>query len=117
MKMTPDWLAETAAHLESWGFTRTVDTSTRTLHDRPVYQRTRYSLARGLDESLVLDALAYADGSVSYWLEIVDWHGLQSHPYRLDSWRHRPGQVEFKYHVDPETGTGLALVIRSPSPS
>lgn len=117
MKMTPEWLTQTVEHLETWGFIQTVETSTRSLHERVVFTRTRHRLTRGDWESLVLDALVYTDGSITYWLEIVDWHGLSSHPYRLDSWRHRAEQVEFKYHVDPDTGTGLALVIKPPSPS
>lgn len=111
MKMTPEWMGETVTHLESWSFTTEKTTEPRELDGRTVFVRTRYTLERAEQEKLVLDVLVYPDHPTTYWLEVVDWHGLVSTAYRLDSWRHRPDRVEFKYGIDPETGTGLSFTL------
>jgi hypothetical protein len=112
MKMTPDWMKATTEHLAEWGFTVASSVEDETVDEQLVLTRTRYELARHAHERLAMEALVYADGATTYWLEILRWHGMSSFPYRLDSWRHRPGQVEFKYAIDPDTGMGLSFFVK-----
>lgn len=122
MKMTPAWLEATTEHLAQWGFEVRCTATNEPDDGVRVFVRTRYLLTRSASERLALEALVYDDGPTTYWLEILDWHGMVSFPYRLDSWRHRPGQVEFKFTLDPETGMGLSFFLKEegltpPSPS
>ncbi len=122
MKMTPAWMKATTEHLAEWGFDVSSSSEEEHVDEQLILTRTRYELVRGHRECLVLEGLDYPDRESTYWLEIPRWHGLSSFPYRLDSWRHRPGQVEFKYAIDPETGMGLSFFVKeeelsSPCPS
>ena len=111
MEMSAAWLAETVEHLEGWGFASATKRDERRLEEELVFERTRYELARHDKEQFALECLAYPNGTESYWLEIIDWHGMLCTPYRLDSWKHKPDRVEFKFHIDPTTGMSLSFLL------
>ena len=111
MKMTPAWMAQTTEHLAGWGFRVQETSEPRELDGVVVFTRTRYLIERAPAEVLALEVLVYPDTTATYWLEILDWHGLTSTPYRLDSWRHREDRVELKFAIDPETGMGLSFTL------
>jgi hypothetical protein len=104
-------MAKTVQQLSEWGFVPSTTKDERRLQDYVVFERTRYSLVRGAKEQLALEVLAYPNGSTSYWIELIDWHGLLCTPYRLDSWKHRDDRVEFKFHVDAKTGMSLSFML------
>ncbi len=110
MQMSVAYMAETVGALEDAGFE--VQTESRVLEPtatRPGARRTEHRLRRGAEEELLLEAIAYDEGEVAYYLELVTFHGLSTFSFPLDSWKHRPGSVEFKFYEDPGTGNGLSF--------
>ena len=116
MEMTPSYLRETAEHLAASGYA--LETS-EDQHEREgllLFVRTRYDLRCGEAEHLALECLEYADGVVRWYLAVEAWHGLTSTSFPLDSWKHRPDRIEFKYETSAATSLGLAFVVQLPRP-
>lgn len=110
MKMSGTYMAETAHHFESRGFMLTIDDDERRAKDGTVlFTRKRFTLKRPL-ESIGMEALTYPDGRESFFLEF-GWHAASFFSFQLDSWKHRPDRVEFKFQPSNETGQGLALTV------
>lgn len=111
MDMSPDYMAATVAHLEARGWRAERAHERRERDGTLRFTADRYRLYRGDDEVLELEALTYPDGVHTYHLAVERYHGCTSTSFPLDSWKHRPDRVEFKYYTHPETGLGLSLVI------
>lgn len=110
MKMSVDWLDETASVVAGWGFEHAREEGPEVVDGAVLYTRVVHTLRQG-ERQVVLEALTYPDGTVRYWCGL-DWAGLSSTPYPLDSWKHHADRVELKFQVDPETSMGLSLVLR-----
>lgn len=110
MKMSLGYLRETVEALAAKGFAATVTETTRERDGAVVFVAHRHELTRGARERLILSCLRYPDGRETYWLEIADYHGLHADEFELDSWKHRPDRIEFKYY-SREDGVGLAFVL------
>ena len=122
MKMSLDYLAQTVAHMGDRGFavSKSEDVArTPQVEGQPgevLFERVRYTLTRRAGEELVLEGLRYPTGEETYFLEIADYHGLSCFSFELDSWKHRPDRVEFKFYARPDTGLGLAVTLQLPDP-
>lgn len=103
-------MAATASGLAEAGFQVSLERDDKHRDDVLVYERMRWTLLRGDTERLVLEALQYPDGRASFFLEL-DFHGLKTHSFPLDSWKLWPERVEFKYYLHPETGQGLTFTL------
>ena len=108
MKMSIEYMQETAEAMKNAGFTL--------IEDKKRYgvsgpESRLFRLSRGADDSLVLEALPTVDGRTQFYLAIESYHGLQSPSFPLDSWKHHKDRFEFKYLADPSTGRGLSFVI------
>ncbi|MBO6939105.1 MAG: hypothetical protein JJ863_29315 [Deltaproteobacteria bacterium] len=60
---------------------------------------------------LRLETVVHAEDGERYFLEIKSYHGLWSHSFELDSWKHRPDRIEFKYQPRPDGTGGLAFTL------
>lgn len=113
MEMSPAYMAETAEVLSKKGYTITITELDERVEEQTVYVGQRYTLhADG--EHIEMEALTYTDGSHAYYIKLVDFHGMESFSYPLDSWKWRDHLVEFKLVADPATATGLALRVSLP---
>lgn len=118
MEMSAAYLAETARALAEAGFQLTEETwDEEATPAGPGWRGTRFRLSRGKRESFVLEAVHHDSGEVSYFLEIACFHGLQSHSFPLDSWKHFSNRVEFKFYTMPDTGMGLSVTLELEAPS
>jgi len=61
---------------------------------------------------LRLETVQHPESPERYFLEIVDYHGLRSHSFELDSWKHRPDRIEFKYQPRLDGSGGLAFTLQ-----
>jgi hypothetical protein len=61
---------------------------------------------------LVLETVVHPEQPETYYLEIKSYHGLRSHSFQLDSWKHRADRVELKYQPSSDGEGGLALTLR-----
>ena len=111
MKMSPEYLEETARHLASAGF-QIEQTNTDYGDD---VLGTTFLLTRP-DESVELEHVLHPDGSTRYYFAL-DFHGLKARSFPLDTWRHWPDRVEFKLRVHPDLGSGFAFTIALPDGS
>jgi hypothetical protein len=108
MEMTCQYMNETAQAFRHAGF-RLQEAEVHYGSDGHVGRQFR--LSRGLHVSLVLEALETNHAGAQFYLSIVQYHGLSSPSFPLDSWKHHPDRVEFKYLADPSTGQGLTFVV------
>ncbi len=113
MEMSIKYLNETADALEGLGFGVERILEPDAPSGKGVFARHRFVLSRP-DEKLVMEGLVYPDGTVRYYLEFVDFHGIHSFSFPLDSWKHRPERIEFKYYERLDTGEGLSLTLKLP---
>ncbi len=113
--MSTAYLAETAEFLASNGWELKTEEETRRRDGAPVFDAIRHTLAHGSEAEIVLEGLRYPDDREVFYLEIRRYHQISSYSYPLDSWRHRPGQVEFKFRPHPDDGLGFAFTLRVPS--
>ncbi|MEZ4400507.1 MAG: hypothetical protein R3B06_10840 [Kofleriaceae bacterium] len=112
MEMSPAYMAATAKHLEDNGWKVTRSTEDRVRDGAPVFTAARYRVERGADEVLSFEALTYPDGVHAYYLAIDAWHGVTCTSFPVDSWKHRPDRVEWKFYVHPKTSLGLSFVVQ-----
>lgn len=110
MRMSLAYLQETVAVMSDHGFTAVGFPDVLEKDGAVVYHANRYELSRGAEEDLVLECLEYPDGTRTYWLELRRMHTIRAHPFELDSWRHRPHQVEFRFYARPD-GVALTFVL------
>lgn len=116
MKMSLAYMEATAAHMASkgWQVTRTEKTHER--DGQLVFVAHQFALARGDGARFEMETLVYADETLAYYLAIAAWHGLSVTSYPLDSWKHRPDKVEFKFAISPDSGLGLSFIVQLPDP-
>jgi hypothetical protein len=108
MEMTTQYMKETAEAFREAGF-KLEEADLRYGCDGPVAQQFR--LTRGAGVSLVMEALETTHEEPQFYLSILQYHGLSSPSFPLDSWKHHQDRVEFKYLADPSTGRGLTFVV------
>lgn len=108
MEMSPAYLGETAKFLEGKGFSLDRE-ETDYRGDGAVVGR-KFVLRRD-SEHLILEVVEYQDGAPKYFLKVENYHGLSTFSFPLDSWKHRPDRVEFKYVPVDDTGLGLSFTI------
>jgi hypothetical protein len=111
MEMSADYLEKTVAHLESAGYAVTRSHDTAQHEARTLFDRTRYHCLRNAHDHIILEFLAYPNGSEAYFLEIVRMGAIHSFSFPLDSWKFRPSSIEFKYYIHPESGLGLSFFL------
>ncbi len=112
MQMSSAYMAETVEHLCQHGWVAERRDDTHEQDGAPVFERSTWVLQRGEEEHLELEALSYADGAETFYLAIPGFHGLSSHSFPLDSWKHRPDRVEFRYHAMADSGLGHTFVLQ-----
>lgn len=110
MEMSHAYMSETAKTLAENGFELGIETHDYGIEPGSILA-TRYVLRRDC-ETLVLETVDHPDDGELYFLEIVEFHGLSSASFRLDSWKHRPHQVELKYQPRQDGNGGLSLILR-----
>ena len=106
MEMSLEHMRATVSALTRSGFAVTETSQALRRGNEHLYDRTRFELARGRDEDLVLECLVYPDGRETYWLEIRRLLTMRAFNFQLDSWKHREDQVEFRFYARPD---GVAL--------
>ena len=111
MEMSLDYMRETVAFMRAHGWAH--QREERTMADEPgaLQRREVHELRRPDGAHLRLEGLAYEDGSERYYLTLLEFSGLSSPSYRVESWRHRDGRIEFKYYEEHRTGEGLSFVV------
>jgi|GEM_PF-1479109 len=119
MEMSTAYMTETVEYLETQGFRRTTTPLTKERDGVVIYEGERHELVVGQadTEFLALEVFRYPDGTERYFLELVAFHGMMSYPFELDSWKHRPDRVEFKYYAPADTGVGLSFILSLPRPA
>jgi hypothetical protein len=110
MKMSLAYLEETVAAMAGHGFSVVPVADVFEKDGVVVYRRNRFELARGADEDLAMEHLEYPGGAETYWLELRRMHTISAHLFQLDSWKHRPHQVEFRYYARAD-GVALTFVL------
>ncbi len=110
MEMTPAYMAETAEFLRGEGYALSIDEQTYGAGAHAP-KATCYTVQRGPALHLVLETVHDVDGGVRYFLEIVRYFGLRSYSFPLDSWKHFPDRVEFKFIPKDATGLGLSFTV------
>lgn len=118
MKVTTEYMEETTAAMVAAGFRCDHEPLQKRRGETLVYEGHQWTLTRGPEITLELQALRYPEGMERFYLRIVDYHGLESFSFELDSWKHWPDRVEFKYYPHSETGRGLSfkLWLHRPAP-
>lgn len=123
MEMSSAYMATTAEHLKSQGWSLADEHNCMTLgggvlgSDGQAAQSIihGYRLRAERSAELLLETVESPtpDGGrlVRFYLEIVDYFGLRSSSYELDSWKFFPDRVEFKYKCDSETSLGPSFTI------
>ena len=114
MEMSRAYLEETVAAFTSRGWTEAVETErVGDAGDKDSFVRTQWRLDRP-DKVFVLELVDHATEGERYFLEIVGFHGLRTYSLELDSWKHRPDRIEFKYLAHPELGMGPYFILDWP---
>lgn len=108
MEMSLDYLRETVEFLGTKGFTSDREEIPFERDGETVYTTERYLLTRDEDERFGFSCIRYPDGEETYWLEILDFHGLRTFDIELDSWKYRDDTIELKYY-GREDGVGLSF--------
>ena len=106
MKMSHDYMRETAAALTAFGFA--LETTESDYGDGA--RGSRYVLRRER-ETLTFETVVHPTEGERYFLEIEAFHGLRTFSLPLDSWKHRPGRIEVKYYALPGTGRALSFTL------
>lgn len=103
MEMTPKYMAETVEHLEACGYE--VERSEVTYGERTC---DRYRLRRS-DTDIVLES--FRDEQTPRFFMECRYHRMRWTSFPLDSWKHFPSHVEFKFYALAETGMGLSFIL------
>ncbi|MBX2867594.1 MAG: hypothetical protein KTR18_02910 [Acidiferrobacterales bacterium] len=113
MEMSPEYALETVKVMANRGYTLEVQEKERVDGDIVRFKGVYYHL--GADQQkLVLEVLHYPSQEVRFFFEIVEFYGLSSFSFELDSWKHRDEYVEFRYYTNPETGGALTFKLKFP---
>jgi hypothetical protein len=110
MEMSLAYMEETVAAMADHGFSLLAVADAFEKDGLVVYRRNRFELSRGSDEQIVLECLEYPDARRTYWLELVRICRIKANVFELDSWKHRPEQVEFRFYARPD-GVALTFVL------
>lgn len=103
MEMTPEYMAETVKHLATCGFE--VESGTEVYGERTC---DRYRVqGKGVD--IVLESFRDDEGP-RFFME-CKYHRMRWTSFPLDSWKHFPNHVEFKFYSLAETGMGLSFIL------
>jgi hypothetical protein len=111
MEMSTEYFRESVTHLTRYGFVATEEVISYGDDERQPIQSVRVILARGAVERLALECVSRPVGDSLFYLEIETFHGLRAPSFQLDSWKHWPDRIEFKYRSDPSTAEGLAWIL------
>jgi len=109
MEMSKQYMKKTAEHLKEKGYS---------LEEKVVpygndgAMGTQFVLQREPKQHFILETLEYSKAAPAYFLEIVQFFGLTSFSFPLDSWKYFQDRVEFKYYVLDNTGIGLSFTLR-----
>lgn len=109
MEMSLAYMEETAGLFEAKGYS--VERGEQPYGDDVIGHRFRI---RRAGTELVLETVQHPEVGETYYLEIVDHHGLRCYSFALDSWKHRDHQVEFKYQPQADGTGGLAFILTFP---
>ncbi len=115
MEMSAHYMRETVAFLATKGYNVTTEQDEKRRDEQLIFVRERHTISRGAQESFLLETLTYPDQTETYFLEIKHYFALHSFSFPLDSWKHRPEKIEFKYYTHPETGLGLSFILSFPN--
>ncbi|HWH11855.1 MAG TPA: hypothetical protein VG165_12060 [Solirubrobacteraceae bacterium] len=110
MEMSLAYLEETVAAMADHGFSVVAVADAFEKEGVVVYRRNRFELTRGADQDLVLECLEYPDLKRTYWLELRRMSAIKANLFEIDSWKHRPEQVEFRYYARAD-GVALTFVL------
>lgn len=110
MEMSPAYMDETARAMEKKGYALAVEPLTGEVDGEVKYTGTRFTLTAE-EREFQLEALTYGDDDHTYFLQIVNFHGMRTFSFPLDSWKHRDNRVEFKFVADKATAQGLAFIL------
>ena len=108
MEMSLAYMEETVNALATKGYA--VERSQETYDEALAVTGHTFVLTKPSVELRLETVLHPEDGS-RYFLHIVDYHGLWSHCFELDSWKHRPDRIEFKYQPRADGSGGLAFTL------
>jgi hypothetical protein len=111
MEMSKAYFEATLQHLQSKGFSIEPAQDEHFDQDRLVFSRVRAVCVLDPQCQFAFEALSYADGHETFFLELLKIGRARSFSFPLDSWKYHPKRIEFKYRDDPETGLGLAITI------
>ncbi len=96
MEMSAEYMAETAKAFGENGY-EVVETPVVYDEGRETHA-VRYKMTNG-EIHIELECLSRPDRPDAYYMVIETYHGLHIAEYELDSWKHRPTGVEFKFSV------------------
>lgn len=111
MEMSVAYLADTVASMAENGWTLESDEEYVVVEGVLSSMITKHRLTQGEDRVLSIEAIAYADGTESYFMAIERYGYITSTSFPLDSWKYRDNRVEFKYYTHPETGLGISFIV------
>ncbi len=114
MEMSADYMRQTAEHMAAKGYALEVERDEKERDGQRIFVRDRYALTRNDNEHFILECITYPDGQEKYFIEVKRYHSIYTFSFPLDSWKHRPDRVEFKYYALPETGLGLSFILNFP---
>jgi hypothetical protein len=114
MEMSPNYASETADVLANHGYSLKTDEQECTNQTELRYNAIRYHLT-AKNQELILEVVSYPNGDNRYYLEIVQYLGLSTFSFELDSWRFRDDHIEFRYYTNSETGEALTIKLVYPS--
>lgn len=110
--MSDVYLGETAAFLESKGYQKETRSSIYGSPEDPEHANSvQHILRKGDEEHFILEVVTHPSAPDRYFLEICKFHTMRSQSFPLDSWKHFPDRVEFKYYVLDEAGLGLSFIL------
>ena len=109
MEMSLDYMRETAEALEKKGYA--LSTEEEDYGDDVRGYRFHFEKP---GQTFSLETVVHPARGETYYLEISDYHGLRSHSFELDSWKHRADRIEFKYQPRADGTGGLAFIIGLP---
>ncbi len=111
MAATTEDMASAVAGLVEAGFHSSLERDDKTRDEVRIYERLRWTLTREAVH-IELEALEYPDGTAAFYLALIDYHGLSTSSFPLDSWKLWPERIEFKFYTHPESGQGLTFTIK-----
>lgn len=108
MQMSLTYMEETVAALATKGYA--VERTLQPIDEEGTVVGHQFVLTKPSVE-LHLETVVHPEVESRYFLEITNYHGLWSHSFELDSWKHRDDRIEFKYQPRPDGTGGLAFTL------